>query len=98
MKKRPSDSAYLVLGLRIVSDFGATIAVPVVLFAWIGKTLDARWNTDPFMLLTGFALAATVSTLSIRKKAKVYGKRYQDLIEAEKKTEPSTNEEETPHH
>lgn len=70
---------YWVFALRIAGDFGATIAVPVVLFAWMGKRLDAQWNTGPWMLIAGFALAAVISGISIYHKAKKLGKEFQDL-------------------
>lgn len=89
MGRRSSDRGYFLLGLRIVGDFGATIAVPVVLFAWAGKALDARWGTGPIVLILGFALAAGLSALSIARKARTYGRRYQELLNAEKKEEGS---------
>lgn len=73
------DRDYQFLGLRIVGDFGATIAVPVVLLALLGKWLDARWGTRPWLLIAGFALAAAISALSILKKAKRYGREYDAL-------------------
>ncbi len=70
---------YWVFALKIAGDFGATIAVPVVLLAYLGRTLDARWNSRPWMLVTGFALAALISAISISRKAKKYGEEFQAL-------------------
>ncbi len=70
---------YTRFALRIVADFGATIAVPVVLFAWIGKRLDTKYDTAPWLLITGFVLAAVISVLSIRKKAKKLGKEFEKM-------------------
>lgn len=92
MAKRTNDRDYLLMGIRIVGDFGATIAVPVVLFSWIGKTLDESWGTRPYLLILGFFLAAILSGVSLTRKAKVYGRRYQELVSSEgppKATEPS---------
>lgn len=75
-----SDRAYYLLGLRIAADFGATIAIPVVAFAWLGNTLDGKWGTKPLMLIAGFAVAALITTVSIRRKAKAYAKEYEFLI------------------
>ena len=68
-----------VFGLRIVGDFGATIAIPVVVLANIGKRLDARFATAPWLLIAGFTLAALFSGALIYRKAKRYGKEYQEL-------------------
>ena len=68
-----------ILGLRIMVDFGATIAIPVVLFSWIGKQLDARWHTAPILLIAGFVLAFTLSAISIYRKAKQYAKLYKEI-------------------
>lgn len=76
---KTDDRGYYLLGLRIVADFGATIAVPIVVFAWLGQRLDARWGTKPWLLITGFVLAALISGGSIYRKAKAYGKEYQEL-------------------
>ena len=70
---------YMMLGLRIIGDFGATIAVPVVLLSLLGKWMDAKYGTKPYFLIAGFAVAATVSSIMIVRKAKAYGKMYQDI-------------------
>ncbi len=79
MPETAGERGYYLLGLRIVADFGATIAVPIVVFAWLGKQLDARWGTKPVMLISGFVLAALISGASIYRKAKSYGNEYQKL-------------------
>lgn len=73
------DRAYQMLGLRIVGDFGATIAVPVVLFAMAGQWLDEKYAKTPFFTVLGFVLAATLSGRMIYKKAKAYGDAYKKL-------------------
>lgn len=83
MKKPSNDRAYMLLGARIVGNFGATIAVPIVLFSLLGKWLDTRWGTGPWMLILGFLLAATLSGISITRKAKEYGREYQKLVDSE---------------
>ncbi|MDD5251224.1 MAG: AtpZ/AtpI family protein [Patescibacteria group bacterium] len=73
------DRRYYRLAMRIFVEFGAEIAVPVVLFTWLGKTLDARWGTKPWLIIAGFILAATLSVVAITKRAKHYGKEYDDI-------------------
>lgn len=83
MEKRSNDRQYMLLGTRIVGNFGATIAVPIVLLSLLGKYLDARWGTGPWMLILGFVLAATLSGISITRKAKAFGLEYQALVDSE---------------
>lgn len=78
-KKQDTNQKYWLFALRIAGDFGATIAVPVVLLAYTGKRLDTIWNTGPWLLIVGFVVAAAISALMIYRKAKRYGKEFQNL-------------------
>ncbi len=80
MDKNDGTHAYYLFGLRIVGDFGVTIAAPAVAAAWIGSRLDASWGTKPFVLFACLAFAFGVSALIIRKKAIAYGAEYQNLV------------------
>lgn len=77
--KKNNDARYWIFGLRIVVDFGASIALPVVVLSMAGKRLDARFGTHPWLLIAGFVLAAMLSAALIYRSAKRYGRQYQDL-------------------
>lgn len=79
-KKDDGTRAYQMFGLRIVGDFGATLAIPAVAAALLGSRLDAAWGTKPYALLAALALAFGLSALVIRKKASRYGQEYQELV------------------
>lgn len=76
---KSSDRKYYMFALRIVGDFGATIAVPAVLAASLGVWLDNRFQTAPLLLslclLVSFVLTAKIGY----KKSKKYGDDYQKL-------------------
>lgn len=74
-----TDREYQFFALRIVGDFGASIAIPVVILALAGQYLDEKYQTSPWFIIIGFVLAATVSARIIYKKSKQYGKEYQRL-------------------
>ncbi|HLD34862.1 MAG TPA: AtpZ/AtpI family protein [Patescibacteria group bacterium] len=74
-----NERSYYLFALRIVGDFGATIAVPVVALSLLGKYLDQRWQTGPWLLIIGFVLSLLISVLIIYRKAKRYGQEYQKL-------------------
>jgi F0F1-type ATP synthase assembly protein I len=56
--QKKSDRAYYLFALKIVGDFGASIAVPVVVFALLGQWLDEKYHSAPWLMVVGFALAA----------------------------------------
>ena len=84
-KKETRDRDYYLFALRIIGDFGATIAVPVVILALLGKYFDEKYQTAPWLMITGFVLAALISAKIIHRKAHEYGKAYQKLVDNEKK-------------
>ena len=75
---------YYMFAFRVIGDFGASIAVPVVLFVLAGQYLDEKYHRSPLFTISGFVLAALVSGKMIYKKAKIYGEGYRKLGEKEK--------------
>ncbi len=75
-----SDSKFWVFGLRIVGEFGGLIAIPVVVLVLLGRLLDARWSTKPWMTIGAFVLAALVSGFMVWRRTKEVAKEYQELI------------------
>ena len=73
------------MGLRIVGDFGASIAVPVILFVLVGQWLDGKYEKTPLFTVIAFILAALVSAKMIYMKSKQYGKEYNALDQKESK-------------
>ena len=70
---------YYVFAIKIAGDFGATIAIPVVVSALIGQKIDSLYGTRPLFLIIGMVLTAILTGLLIYKKAKIYGQQFQDL-------------------
>ncbi len=81
----PKDRKYMMMGLRIAGDFGATIAVPVILFVIAGQWLDDKYDKSPWFTVLAFLLAALVSGKMLYKKAKEYSKEYENIDKEEKK-------------
>jgi hypothetical protein len=80
-----NDREYYFLALRIAGDFGASIAVPVVILSILGRKLDARLGTGITLTVVGFIAAALLSGFIIYRKAKTYGKEYQSLVDKNQK-------------
>ena len=73
------DKQYLILSIRIMGDFGATIAIPVVALAMFGKWVDSKFGTSPIFIAVGFALAFIFSSIVIYKKTKKYSTEYSGI-------------------
>ncbi len=80
-----NDRRSYLLGLRIMGDFGASIAVPVIIFVLIGKWLQTKYGGAPFGVVIGFVLSAALSARIIRRKTKWYAAEYKALESAKKK-------------
>lgn len=78
---KTSDRQYYLFALRIASDFGATIAVPVITFVLVGRWMDKKYDKRVLFTIMGFVLAALISGRIIYKKSKRYGKEYQTLVD-----------------
>lgn len=76
-----AERKYILFAIKIVGDFGGTIAVPVVLFVLGGQWLDKKYSLSPWCTIFAFVLAALVSGNMIYKKAKIYGSTYQKMGE-----------------
>ncbi|MFH0853114.1 MAG: AtpZ/AtpI family protein [bacterium] len=50
-------------------QFGYTITVPLVIFGLLGRYLDKKLNTDPWLFLTGIILSVVISTSFLMVKA-----------------------------
>lgn len=82
--KKPNGYQYQLFAFKMLGDFGASIAVPVVIFVLIGKYLDGKYDKTPLLTILGFVLAALLTAKIIYKKAKRYGEEYKKMNEAEK--------------
>jgi membrane protein implicated in regulation of membrane protease activity len=86
-----TDRRYILLAFRIMGEFGASIAIPVVALAVLGKKLDTMYGTAPYLRVTGFVIAAVITAALINKRARDFGKEYEALgkeEEANKQPKP----------
>ncbi len=74
------DRDYILFALRLIGEFGAVIAVPIILFVLAGQWVDARIDTGLIFTILGFLLAALLTGRTIVKKAKKYGRIYQEMV------------------
>ncbi len=79
--KKSTSREYYLFAFKIMGDFGASIAIPVVLFVLVGQYLDEKYHRGPLFTILGFILAALISVKIIHKKAKYFGEEYKKLGE-----------------
>ncbi len=51
-------------------ELGYTIAIPIIVFALLGRFADKYLNTSPFLLLLGILISIFVSVFMLYKKVK----------------------------
>jgi len=67
-KNQKPDSSWSALGLAW--ELGYTIALPLVLFALVGRFLDKKLGTSPFLLLAGILISIGVTSWLVYKKTR----------------------------
>jgi hypothetical protein len=56
----------------LAMDMGFIIALPLVVAAFLGKWLDNRFGTKPWLTLAGILVAIAITTVWMTKKLKAY--------------------------
>ena len=70
MKNNNTDGQWSVFSLAM--ELGYTIAIPIVLFALVGRMLDKKFDTSPWLLLVGiFASILLTTWLVYRRMIKI---------------------------
>ena len=60
--------------LSLAWQLGYTIAIPLIVLALVGRFLDKRFGTSPWLLLVGIFLSIIISTFSVYyKTVKILG-------------------------
>jgi len=68
--------------ILLAFELGYIIAIPIVVFGLIGKNLDIRLGTDPWLKIAGLLLAITTTTVWISR-------RFAEIFKAMKKDSSS---------
>lgn len=71
MQKDDSKKTFSQLkALGLVWDLLLGIAIPTVSFALLGRFLDQRWHTSPWLTMIGLALALVVTMVIVTRKGR----------------------------
>ena len=66
----PSEKSNFYKTISLAWELGYTIAVPLVVFAFLGRFLDKKYESSPIVLLSGIFLAMMISGFLVFKKTK----------------------------
>lgn len=66
LSRRPSPFAYMGLGIELVA--------PILLGVFVGRWLDGRWNTEPWLLIVGAVLGLVLGFYSFLRSVLPVGK------------------------
>jgi F0F1-type ATP synthase assembly protein I len=69
-KKPSEDNLKQINLLSLAMELGYTIALPLVLFALIGRFADKSFNTSPWIFLCGIISATFISSWLVYRKVK----------------------------
>jgi hypothetical protein len=61
--------------VNLAFDMGFVIALPLVAFGLLGKYLDGRLGTEPWLTIAGILIAIISTTIWLTRKLKGYIKR-----------------------
>ena len=64
--KQEKEKSWSAVGLAW--ELGYTIAVPIVVLALLGRYLDKKLGTTPWLLLAGILISIAVSSWAVYKK------------------------------
>lgn len=75
--------------LSLAWQLGYTIAIPLVVLALVGRFLDKRFGTSPWLLLVGVLSSLIVSTIAIYyKTVKILEETERESEKTQKSTTP----------
>lgn len=70
LEVKDTDKAKEFRAWALAGELGYTIAIPIVVFALLGRLADKAWGTSPWLLLLGILISIVASSFLIYKKVK----------------------------
>ncbi len=86
-EEKPIESGTENSTMRSIAPYltmGIQLAIPVVLFFFLGKWLDNKYNTSPWLMFSGLILGAVGGMIKFIQSVMALG-RQQDALDAERK-------------
>lgn len=93
MSNDSSQRNALLQALSYAWEFGYLVAVPLILFAVLGRFLDSKLHTKPWLFLAGILLSILISSVAVVRKALKIFKEASPPIEDTKAHNDSEHQE-----
>lgn len=74
--------------LSIALEFGYTIAIPIVVLGLGGRLLDKKFDTSPWLLVSGIVLSIIISSAALVMKFTKILRQIEEENKEEKKEQP----------
>jgi len=71
--------------LKLSLELGYTIAIPIVALALLGRLLDKKFDTSPWILIAGIILSIIISSVALVVKFNTIMRKIQQEDKEEKK-------------
>lgn len=65
-------------GVIVFVKVSGYIAIPIIIASLVGKTLDKKYNSDPFIFLTLIAIAFVSTIFLIWRETKTYRRKIEE--------------------
>jgi hypothetical protein len=69
----------LLFAMNFIGTIGFSTAIPLVFFAFLGRYLDRRFDTDPYLFLSGIFFATILVFFILKKTVNRMMKEYEIL-------------------
>ncbi len=79
--KTDDGTAQWLFAVSLAGQLGLMIALPITVFALLGRLADKQLGTSPLFLLLGTAVAAVLSTAWILRRTRSLRARYEAVTE-----------------
>ncbi|PIS41047.1 MAG: hypothetical protein COT26_00065 [Candidatus Kerfeldbacteria bacterium CG08_land_8_20_14_0_20_43_14] len=76
MEKQEKSNFWQALGLAW--ELGYVIAIPIVVFGLLGRFLDKKFHSSPWLLLAGIIVSIAISSFGLVSKFKKMLKKIED--------------------
>ena len=74
------------MALSYAGQLAYVIVIPLVIFALIGRFLDKKWGTDPWLLITGIIISVIISSIwAFSKATKIMSRALKEEKEREER-------------
>lgn len=60
----------IIFAFSFIGQIGLTTAIPLVFFGLLGRYIDQKYGTGPYLMLFGFAIATVIVYFAIKKLVK----------------------------